>query len=299
MRIATAALLVILGLGTARADDDAKKRIAAAKAMLQKQVEAWSQGAGNDWNHTSDANNAFAATLAKDAVVSSRAGDQPETTLGLFPPYNVEHLKITASRIGWSGSWGWIVAELHMTTRNYAEPRGAGDPNPQDEAVVYHWVELVVPDGEGVKGKAIAVGEARPDKRLHSYEEDMKQPVLKKPPALLALAADAANLPAHLASDADTSVLGTGDTEIAFGLAAAKKMVTGWKGLTLEALDVMDKHDHDTPVELVVGDAVVTWGHVRMKLPNHKEGYKLDAFAIARKTASGLEIVALSYLPVH
>lgn len=295
MRIVTAALLVILGLHTARADDDAKKRVTAAKALLQKQVEAWSRGQGQD--DTAEANKAFAATLAKDAVVSSRAGDHPSKRLFLGPPYNIGHLKITASQIGWSGSWGWIVAELHMTTRMYAEPMGAGDPNPQDEAVVYHWLELVVADGDGVKGTLVAIGEAKPDKRLSPLEAE-KIPTIKNAPALLVAAADVANLPAKLAKDAETSVLGTGDTEVGFGAAAAKKLVTGWKGVSLEIVGKATTGDDDgTPVEITVGDAVVTWGHVRMKLPGHKELYELDVSAIARKTSSGLEIVALSYLP--
>ena len=124
--------------------------------------------------------------------------------------------------------------------------------------------------------------------------------MLAKPPAALAALADAKNLPRQLASDAATTVLGSSDSEAAFGAAAAEKLVGGWSKLALEVVGpTADDKDPQfyTPVEITAGDAVVVWGRLRMHLPNKpKDGYLLDAFGIARKTSSGgLEFVAIAY----
>jgi hypothetical protein len=171
-----------------------------------------------------------------------------------------------------------------------------GDPNPQPKDEVYHWIELVVADGDSVKGKALGIYGAEPDTTLRKYNYVQQLPPIESPPPILAALADAKRLPTLLAKDAATSVFGTSDTEAGLGVTAARKLVSGWSKLVIEVVGTKDDHDKlfYTPVEITVGDAVVTWGRMRMKLPNNPVWFELDGFGIARKTATGLEFVALA-----
>jgi hypothetical protein len=285
------AFVVLISLGLMRAavaGDD--KRIAATKALLATQVDLWRHGNGTDGIEK------FAATMTADGRLA-RNGDWLRPDLMLAPPYNISKLAITATQIGWSGSWGWVVAEIKLTSRMYAEPAGAGDPHPQPKDEVYHWIELVVADGDSVKGKALGIYSAQPDTSLETYNSVQKLPPIESPPPVLAALADAKQLPGLLAKDAATSVLGTSDREAALGIAAARKLVAGWSKLVIQVVGTNDDHDKlfYTPVEISVGDAIVTWGRLRMKLPNNPAWYELDGFGIARKTTTGFEFVALAY----
>jgi hypothetical protein len=179
----------------------------------------------------------------------------------------------------------------------YAEPAGAGDPNPQPENEVYHWIELVVADGAGVKGRAVGIYRAQPDTRLDGGNSVQELPPIASPPPVLAALARPKDLLSLLAKDEATSVLGTSDREAALGRPAAAKLVGGWGKLVLEVVDTKDAHDKlfYTPVELTVGEATVAWGRLRMKLPKQTTWILIDGFAIARKTATGFELVAVAY----
>ena len=284
------ALLLLIALARPVHADDTARRTAAIKALLATQVDLWRHGNGTDGIAT------FAATMTKDGRLA-RSGDWLRPDLMLSPPYNISKLKITATQVGWSGTWGWVVAEIKLTSRMYAEPAGAGDPNPQPKDEVYHWIELVVAEGDAVKGRAIGIYNAKPDASLDDSNEVQKLPPFESPPAALVALANAKELPGRLAKDAATSVLGTGEGEAALGVAAAKKLVSGWSKL---ALEVVGPPDEDwklfyTPVEITAGDATVVWGRLRMKLPGRPLGIRIDAFGIARKTATGFELVAIAY----
>jgi len=291
MRIVVLALLT-LGLARSVDADDTVKRVAAIKALLATQVELWRHGNGTDDIET------FAATMTTDGRIAHN-GDWLRPDLSLSPPYNISKLKITATKIGWSGTWGWVTAEIRLTSRMYAEPEGAGDPHPKPENEVYHWIELVVADGDGVKGKALGIYSAKPDSALAAYSEDQKRPVIASPPALLAALADPKRLPAVLAKDPATTVFGTSAREAALGPTAARKLVGSWSKVRMEVVGHNDESSKlfFTPVELTVDDATVVWGRLRMKLPNQPKGFLVDGFGIARMTATGFELVAVAYAP--
>ena len=162
VKIALAAACILALAAPARADDATDKRIAAAKALLAKQVDLWRHGNGTDHIET------FAATMTSDGRLAHN-GDWLRPDLMLSPPYNISKLAITTTQVGWSGTWGWIVAEIKLTSRMYAEPAGAGDPNPQPEDQTFHWIELVVADGDAVKGRAIGIYDAKPDSTLFGH----------------------------------------------------------------------------------------------------------------------------------
>ena len=285
------AIAVVLGAGGVARADDAAKRVKAIDALLKHQVELWRNGNGTDDIAP------FAATLTDDGRIA-RNGDWLRPDLMLSPPYNISKLAITKKQIGWSKTWGWVVAEIKLTSRMYAEPEGAGNPHPRPERETYRWIELVVADGDAVKGRAIGVYKAMSDGELADLNVVQALPTLASPPANLALLANLEGLPARLAKDAATSVTGTSAGELGLGVAAAKKLAGGWGKVGLElvgpAKDARDPKFY-TPIELTAGDAIVVWGRARMKLAKHPRGYLLDVFGILRKTATGVEVVAASY----
>jgi len=275
--------VLLFPVATAHADDRRK----ATTAMFQVQMDTWRK-ADND---------KFRATLTKDVVVA-RNGDWMRPDWNLEPPYNISALKVVASKIGWSNNFGWITADIHLTSRWYAEPEGAGNPHPEPEDEIYHWVELVIPDGDaGVKGRALAIYKAGHDSMKYvPFHDGEITPLATTPPDALAAMARATELPTLLANDPATSVVGTDDDETAFGPTAAKKLTASWSKLELSFAGKTKWMDGKffEPIELVVGDATVVWGRVQLKKKSSL--WLMDAFAIARKTQAGTyEYVAIAY----
>jgi hypothetical protein len=281
-------VLCLLALARPASADEAARRVAAITAMFAAQTASFRTYDRDD--------KAFKATLTPDALVAFDR-DYPRPDFGRWNVVSASKVVVVASQAGWAGTWGWLAAELRITYTWYAEPEGAGDPHPKPETHTYHWLALVVPDGAGVKTRALRLVEAKADREL--VDSDYAQVLVPtaSPPAHLALLTQPKALAARLASDPATSVLGTGPGERGLGAAAARRLVKGWSRLTLEAVDPPADQDASfyQPVELTVGDASIVWGRLRMKLPGKPRWYPIDAFAVLRTVGDHLEIVALMY----
>jgi hypothetical protein len=264
-------VLLLLASSVAHADDHA----AQIKALLAAQAKA--QVAVDE--------KAFKATLTADAI-GDYAGGKPTDNFGMLGgAITVPKWTITATQIGWADTWGWVVADAQITTKMYAEPEGAGDPHPTPETASYHLVELVVPDGKGVKAKVFELLRTVPDRSLQHYNEtDTLVPPLKSSSAIALLAEPWA----HLSDDPATSVLGTSPNDRALGLASAKKLVASWKKLGFEIVDTKD-HQWGPSENVVVGDVKVVWARMRMKIKG--VWYPIWGFGIVR----GDTLVALAY----
>jgi hypothetical protein len=273
-------VLVLLG-GVASADN--AKRTAAIKVLLKQQIDMWSRGESDD-----RALEEFTATLTPDGRIS-RNGDWLRPDLMLAPPYNLEDLKIVSQQVGWSGDFGWAVAEVTMTEKMYAEPEGAGDPHPKRGPWSIHWIEAFVADGDGVKGRAVGVYSNKADKDL-DLDDAKRHVVATAPPA--SLAALASFKDTAMATDPTVAVMGTSLGETAYGPAAVKKLLARWAKIPLEIIDTTDKHDalFFTPVEIHAGGATIVWGMMRMKLG--ASWLAISAFGIANAKH---EYVALAF----
>jgi hypothetical protein len=280
MRLALVCLLALAGV--ARADD----RTAAVKAMIETQRKALLEG--ND--------DAFKATFTSDGVLATggRPSDLVRTWGGVD---SVTQVKIVDSKIGWSGSWGWVAIEARVTSVLIA---AAVEARAKPEPATFHWVALVVSSGDGVKTKAMALSRTHPDKGLSTYNYVQELVPRVKSPLLADALAHPPQLVKLLAADAATSVFGTSPNDRGLGAAAAKKLVAGWSKVALEVVETakgqqyVDPKDYE-PFELDLGDAKFSWARLRMKLPGQKDGVLVNATAIARKTANGFEIVAADY----
>jgi hypothetical protein len=173
----------------------------------------------------------------------------------------------------------------------------AVEAHAKPEPDTIHWLALFVPDGAGVKTKVMAIAGTKPDKALVEYNYAQALVPRSSTSTLVALLAQPAALAKQLASDPATTVFGTSENDRGLGAASAKKLVGSWSKLVLEVVDTPEadrKHDYE-PLEVKVGDATAAWARLRMKLPGHKSWIPVDVFAIARKTSSGDEIVAIAY----
>ena len=278
-----AAIVVVVALaGVARADN----RTAAIKAMIEVQRKAFL--AGDD--------DAFKATFTSDGVLAdrNRPSDLVRTWGGVE---SVKEVKILDSKIGWSGSWGWVAIEARVTSVLIAAAVEAGaKPAP----VTVHWIALVVPAGDGVKTKAMVFSPTQPDKELTAFNYVQELVPRTKSPALADALAHPQQLAKLLAPDAATSVFGSSASDRGLGVAAAKKLVGSWSKLVLEVVETapgqkyVEPKDYE-PFELDLGDVTFSWARVRMKMPGKTGWVLLNATAIARRTASGFEIVAADY----
>ena len=166
----------------------------------------------------------------------------------------------------------------------YAEPEGAGDPHPTPETHAYHLVELIVPDGKGVKAKVFELLRTTADSSLfHTNETDTLVPPKQTTPAIAMLADPGA----HLSDDPATGVVGTSPGDRGFGLAAAKKLVGSWNKLAFEVVDTKDYQWE--PAEIAAGDAKIVWARMRMKMRG--VWYPLWGFGIVRDN----KLVVLAY----
>jgi hypothetical protein len=197
-----------------------------AKELVTKQVNA-----------LADSADAFAATLAPEAIViyprhetvlvKDGIGYIDQELLGGSPHSNITKAKVKKVVVGGNAQAIVIVAELALGY--YAVEPEFGSSRGTD---IVHMTELYVEDGGAWKVVAIALEPA--DITDYGEEESIwpipnateaggLTPLLAQPPALLAA----------LGSDKSVSVLGTGKGERAFGLAKAKKLLAGWKKLEL------------------------------------------------------------------
>jgi hypothetical protein len=257
-------------------------RVAEIKAMLETQRKALLKG--------DDA--AFKATLAPDALVSLD-GDAPTKEVRTWHgSWEVSKAAVVDSHVGWSGTWGWLSAELDVSRVGVAEAiEAGGKPRPGR----FHLLALVVLDGNAVKTKVLVVTPTKLEKDIYVRNE-IQELVPRTTSKLVALLAAPSAIASQLANDPAATVFGSAPTERAYG-AAAKKLIGGWSKLTLEVVDTKRaemKPDYE-PLEVSFGDVTVVWARVRYKLPAKKDWFLLDAFAIARKAGDSAELVAVMY----
>jgi hypothetical protein len=268
-RALVAALLIRSAV--AHADDP---HVALAKAQLAAQCKAIAH----------DDMPALRATFTAGARIELPGTDPaaPADAEWGFPA--PEKCAVGKTQIGWANGWGWVAAELRITTRWYAEPADAGDPNPQPTTATYHWLAVVVPDGGGVKTRALHIARAFEDKSL--YDDD-PAPAAKSPGPLATLATTPSAIAAQLAGDTAVTIFGTGPDEAGLGHAAAVKLVGGWKKIQLAPIDAAE--------EIIDGDLGIAFVPMQMRLKGKPKSYDLRALLIARKVGSGWQVVALAY----
>ena len=226
---------------------------------------------------------ALEKTLTKDALVTFKGQDPTRAADAEWDFPDPEQASIVKSRVGWAGTWGWVAADVEITTRWYAEPAGAGDPHPQPETHVYHWLSLVVADGAGVKTRALFVDQVTADKDLSSMTR--AAPATAGP--IATLATHPADLAAKLAADAAVSVFGNGASDEAFGRAASLKLLASWKKLTVAVTG--------TPIEETSGDLGFAFATLELDHKGQPDPLVLRALVIARKTGDGWNPVAVEY----
>ena len=287
MNRALVVLVVCLVPRLVHADD--KVNLAAMNALFKAQTDSFK----------SSDEDKFKRTVTADALVSWSGGDYPRSDYSSWNVVTADKVKIVSSKSAWSGSFGWVAADLEITYTWYAEPEGAGDPNPKPETHGYHYVGVFVLDGKTVKAKVVHMVATKSDKDLTAYNTTQTQPLLASPSANVALLTQPKELAARMSADAATTVFGTSDADKAHGGTAAKKLVGRWAKLTLQVLDTDSKNKNDkifyTPVEVSVGDATVVWARLRMQFAGKKDWYPLDGFAVLRKVGDKSEIVALQF----
>lgn len=283
-------VLALASLASPALADDSAARVAAARTMLATQTNALVKG--------DDA--AFRATLTPDALIST-GGEAPRPArpregfaITLTTP---RRIAVAGSTVGWAGTWGWVAAELRVTWQMYAEPEGAGDPNPRPRTDVFHWFALVVADGDTVKTRALQVTSTVADRDLVEYDYAQGLVPMASPSPQVSVLAQPAAIATALASDPATAVFGSSARDRGLGAAAARKLVRGWSKLALEVVDSDVARDRDRyrPLELTIGDAKVVWARLRMKLKGKQRWVPLQAFAIMRQAGERWEIVALGY----
>ena len=174
-----------------------------------------------------------------------------------------------------------------MTTQMWAEPEGAGDPNPKPETHTYHWLAVVVPVGKGLKTRALFVSRVERDKDLMATSHP---PAPSKTPGELApLLATPPALAAQLAANPGVVVFGTSAADCGLGRSAARRLLGRWKRL--------DMVQAGATYEVVHGDLGFAFTQVAMKERASKDWVVLAAFVVAHRSQAGWEIVAVAYGP--
>ena len=258
--------------GDAKAPSDAKARIAAMEKMFAAQTKAWLAGDKA----------AYQATLTSDALTGIVGG----LNKNFFMLARPTKLEVRTKKLGWGGGWGWIAAELRLTTPD--------DETKKSVVTVRHYTAFVVPDGDGVKTRLLELEFVKPDSELDATEEVV---AAETPDAKVALLAQPATLAKNLSKDPATSVVGSAERDRGYGRAAAAKLLGGWSKLSLEIADTTAPHYKSlyTPVVVTAGDGVAIWARLRMKLPKGKEWVDITGFLIGKQIGDRIEVVALSY----
>lgn len=270
------ALLVALADRAAAAPDP---HVTAALAQLAAQGQALAKGDADRFRATFTAD----ARVAWDGGTPSAKPDDAEAWWrdGYYSP---ERFAIKKSQVAWFGTWGVLAAEVRITQRGYAEPAGAGDPDPQPETNTYHWLAVVIADGANVKTRVLQVARVRRDKDLGSADTD---PAAAPAGTVAPLVAQPKLLLAQLASDPNVAVFGTSEAERGLGAAAAKKLLGAWQHLDLIQIG-------DTG-EVVDGDLAFAFAHVGLKLKGQQHRTELQGLVIAHKVASTWQVVGVGF----
>lgn len=272
-----AALAAAICCASAAAADD---RAAAVGRMLKAQADALI--ASNE--------EALEQTLAKDALVSLGLG-RPVADFTMQSDLT-EPTKIAwgTRRIGWAGTCGWVSAEATFT--NPPHPEQLDDPT---TTRTRHWVALVVPDGKRITTNVMSVALTTPDKDQSSFAYMSRLPIIAKPSPLVALLANPSELLAHLSSDPSTTVFGSAPRDRAFGPAAAKKLLAGWKQLKLDIVGPEKPGDSSYEQrEVVIGECAAAFARVRLQRGPAKH-VVYEGFLIAKRVGARWEVVAASY----
>lgn len=293
MKLVLAAALVLCMPIRRAAADDAAARVAQIQAMLAAQIAAL----------VADDEPAFLKTLSPGAPFSlgqARVATDQGIQSSLAGPAKIE---LGETKIGWTGTWGWVAADVRFYAKAHPEGMRPGDPPYSKTPQARRWIALVVADGDGVKTRAMELLMTRPDRDVAEYDayNDVQalapRQTLSPLVALLAHPGDAAKL---VSSDPATAVFGSARGDVAFGPAAAKKLLASWSRLPLDvpgpspkpgASDVAEY----TPVEVTAGDATFVWSHVRIQMAGAKRWALLQACAIARNVGGHQELLALGY----
>ena len=282
LRVGIVAAVVVALSAPAQADDAA--RIKQARAMFDAQVAAM--------RARDDA--AFAKTLAGDARVAwaiYNTADVPSDAQHDF--LLIKRVEVVATQIGWDGTWGWLTAELRVRWQMYAEPEGAGDPNPQPVDERVRWVAVIVPDGDVMKTEAALVASAHPDSKLEPISRaDDARPVAAAGPLARLLEAPST---VHVASDPATAIFGTAETEHALGATAARRQLAAWKRLALSLVVSPCCAGGPDTVEVVRKDHGFAFGRLALKLRGKAEPVELTGFVVAKKVGDDWQVVALAY----
>ena len=257
-------VIVVLGVLLSDAVADDKAQIAAARKLVERGLNG-------------DLDDAPPKTKDYVGVAPGSLFDGDLMTWRFGPPY-MGKSKIVASAAGWSGNWGWMVADLAVSQRAYTPSDGGMAP---DLLHRYHLVQVFVTDGKEIKVQASMIADAQRDDKLPAVTA-----VPGGPPKLETLAWYLVTPhKIKLAADAQVAVLGSGEGEVAIGQAAAKKLLASWSKLALGMSGVSK--------EIMVGDLGIVVSEVHLRIG--KKPVRLRGMIVGRRQGTGWEVVALSY----
>lgn len=267
IRYASAVRLMILAVvwlvgGSARADD--KANLAAARKVLEAQLHG-------------DLDDSPPTTSRYVGVVPGHFGDGDVTRWRFGPPY-IGTIKIEKSAAGWSGSWGWIAADLAVMQRPYA-PEGF---SAKARLHRYHLVEVFVLEGTAVKLEATLLADTMDDAKLPVVQHTPGGP--PKGNSLLGALVSPGSV--KLLANPNVAVLGSSAGEAAFGAVAAKKLLGTWAKLQLSMTTT-------PPKELAAGDLGIAFAEVDLVV--NKTSRRLRAMVVAKKTGAGWEVATLAF----
>lgn len=257
--------VVWLVSGDARADD--KANLAAARKILEGQLH------GN-------LDDSPPTTSRYVGVVPGHFGDGDVTRWRFGPPY-IGKIKIENSAAGWSGTWGWIAADLAVMQRPYTPSDGG---IAKEQLHRYHLVDVFVLDGGAVKLEATWLTDTMDDAKLPAVTHAPGAP--PKSNSLLASLVSPGRV--KLLANPNVAVLGSSAGEAAFGEIAARKLLGTWSKLDLSMTTTPSK-------ELVAGDLGIAFAEVDLVL--NKTSRRLRAMVVAKKIGAGWEVATLAFGP--
>ncbi|MEO8702765.1 MAG: hypothetical protein ABI867_22160 [Kofleriaceae bacterium] len=193
------------------------------------------------------------------------------------PPY-IGRVKIVASTAGWSGSWGWIVADLAVPQRAYTPSDGG---TAKEVPHRYHLVQVFVGDGKDIKVQASMIADTQSDDKLPAVTPSPGGPPKSGTLAYYLVTPHEITL----AAKAEVAVVGSSQGEVAIGPVAAKKLLASWSKLGLGMSGVSK--------EVLVGDLGIVVSEVELLVG--KKVVRLRGMIVGRKKGAGWEVVALAY----
>ena len=262
----------------AHADD--KKRIAQIKAAIDVQAKAIVAGDEK----------AFVST-GTDNLVYGLVEHPLDTNSFQVDLIGVDKIDFATTSIGWSGTFGWAVADVRWYPQPYPEGMKPGDPNHQyTEWNTRRWIAMFVADGDdAVKLRAMRLDPTRDDKNLYGSGDAPLGKARTDLSPMLTFLIQPTLASKALGSDPNVAVYGTAPGDRGVGPKAAKRLLASWTKLTLEISDSSYAH----PVELSGGDGVIVDARIRMK--SGKYWVPINATAIGHKVGDRWELDALVY----